>query len=263
VGRLGIPDLTLAVIIVKFSLLIEVQIASPTPTTERQAFLDCVEQAVLADTLGYDTVWAVEHHGFACTPTCLVLDDDGSACAYGFRGARFFGEALATYFFSPTRIVGPPEVARDPLSPDQLKEAMARRGRTGGPLVSVIGDPAAARESVQRFQAAGVDEVILVMFARWKMQRLANPHVHGRAAQSTPLLGQPFLAVGGQRHDRHIGARGEIRDTGVSFTQRRGLTDPTFGTHRQRSTRAQDCQAAFEGFDVAYSATNVNRVGQI
>ena len=39
---------------------------------------------------------------FCCTPMALVLDDDRKACQYGFRGARFFGEALATYFFSPT-----------------------------------------------------------------------------------------------------------------------------------------------------------------
>jgi hypothetical protein len=82
---------------------------------------------------------------------------------YGFRGARFFGEALATYFFSPSRIVGPVEVARDPLTSAQLQEAMTRRTRPGGPLVSVIGDPSAAREAVQRFQLAGVDELILVM----------------------------------------------------------------------------------------------------
>ena len=104
----------------------------------------------------------VNNH-FACTPTALVLEDDRAACAYGFRGSRFFGEALATYFFSPTRVVGPLEVARDPLSPGQLDEAMARRSRSGGPLTSVIGDPAAAREAVERFQAAGVDELILVM----------------------------------------------------------------------------------------------------
>lgn len=328
----------------KFSLLLEIQIASPTHATERQAFLDCVDQAVLADELGYNTIWAVEHHGlleyahcsapevllafvaartrnirlghavtltpyrynhpirvaeriatldilsggrvswgsgkssslteqgafqlerseldgqwrealemiprmwrsdifewhgthfqipptpvipkpvqrphppifvacsrpesvvtagslgvgslnftagtddvlaqkvrlyreaigqspepakansqFACTPTALVLDDDRTACAYGFRGSRFFGEALATYFFSPTRIVGPLDVAREPLTPSQLEDSMARRTRPGAPLVSIIGDPAAARESVQRFQAAGVDELILVM----------------------------------------------------------------------------------------------------
>ncbi len=40
---------------------------------------------------------------------------------------------------------------------------MANRTRAGGQLVSVIGDPAAARESVARFAATGVDELILVM----------------------------------------------------------------------------------------------------
>ena len=47
----------------KFSLLYEMQIASPTRASEAQLFHDCVEQAVLADKLGYSTIWAVEHHG--------------------------------------------------------------------------------------------------------------------------------------------------------------------------------------------------------
>ncbi len=47
----------------KFSLFFEVQIAGPTPEKERQAFHDCVAQAVLADELGYHGIWAVEHHG--------------------------------------------------------------------------------------------------------------------------------------------------------------------------------------------------------
>ncbi len=47
----------------KFSLFFEIQIAGPTPERERQTFLDCVEQAVLADEIGYHAVWAVEHHG--------------------------------------------------------------------------------------------------------------------------------------------------------------------------------------------------------
>ena len=100
---------------------------------------------------------------FACTPTALVLDDDREACTYGFRGSRFFGEGLATYFFSPTRVVGELDVNRNPLSASELAEAMASRNRPGGQLVSVIGDPVAARESVARFAAAGVDELILVM----------------------------------------------------------------------------------------------------
>ncbi len=93
-----------------------------------------------------------------------MLDDDRRACEYGFRGARFFAEGIGTYFFSPHRIV-------DGLD-DLARPAPARRARRGdgeprrkedGPLNVVIGDPAAARESVARFQAAGVDELILVM----------------------------------------------------------------------------------------------------
>ena len=47
----------------KFSLLYEMQIASPTRQSEAEMFRDCVDQAVLADKLGFSTVWAVEHHG--------------------------------------------------------------------------------------------------------------------------------------------------------------------------------------------------------
>lgn len=49
----------------KFSLFFEMQTPSPTPEAERQLFHDCVEQAVLADELGYHAVWAVEHHGLS------------------------------------------------------------------------------------------------------------------------------------------------------------------------------------------------------
>jgi alkanesulfonate monooxygenase SsuD/methylene tetrahydromethanopterin reductase-like flavin-dependent oxidoreductase (luciferase family) len=47
----------------KFSLFFEMQIADPTRERERQLFHDCVEQAVLADQLGYHCAWEVEHHG--------------------------------------------------------------------------------------------------------------------------------------------------------------------------------------------------------
>lgn len=100
---------------------------------------------------------------FACTPTALVLDDDREACAYGFRGARFFSEGLATYFLSPGRIVGDLDINREPLTTAEMTDAMANRTRPGAQLVSVIGDPSAARESVARFVATGVDELILVM----------------------------------------------------------------------------------------------------
>lgn len=100
---------------------------------------------------------------FCCTPATLVLDDDRKACEHGFRGARFFQEALATYFLSRERIVGGLDVSREPLSAPQLAKAMAERNGAGSALTSVIGDPKAAIETVSRFHAAGVDELILVM----------------------------------------------------------------------------------------------------
>jgi alkanesulfonate monooxygenase SsuD/methylene tetrahydromethanopterin reductase-like flavin-dependent oxidoreductase (luciferase family) len=100
---------------------------------------------------------------FACTPTAIVLPDDRRACEYGFRGGRFFAECLGTYFFGGQRPVGPLDVSRDRYSPRALDEAMAARNREGSQLVAINGDPAAARETVARYQAAGVDELILVM----------------------------------------------------------------------------------------------------
>lgn len=47
----------------KFSLLYEMQLTDPDPASEQKLFHDCVEQAVLADELGYHCIWAVEHHG--------------------------------------------------------------------------------------------------------------------------------------------------------------------------------------------------------
>jgi alkanesulfonate monooxygenase SsuD/methylene tetrahydromethanopterin reductase-like flavin-dependent oxidoreductase (luciferase family) len=100
---------------------------------------------------------------FCCTPTTLVLKDDRKACEMGFRGSRVFQESLASYFFSREKIVGPLDVSRDPLSIAQLAKAMAERNSPGSALNSIIGDPDSAIETVRRFQAAGVDELILIM----------------------------------------------------------------------------------------------------
>jgi alkanesulfonate monooxygenase SsuD/methylene tetrahydromethanopterin reductase-like flavin-dependent oxidoreductase (luciferase family) len=43
-------------------MIFEAQLAHPTPERERQVIHDCVEQAVLAEQVGFDRVWAVEHH---------------------------------------------------------------------------------------------------------------------------------------------------------------------------------------------------------
>jgi len=106
--------------------------------------------------------YRVTNH-FACTPVALCLDDDRTACRYGFRGAQFFAESLGIYYFSGARPVGPLNVAREFLGDDDLEAAMDFRGADEAPAMNVIGDPAHCREIVERFEAAGVDELILVM----------------------------------------------------------------------------------------------------
>lgn len=103
---------------------------------------------------------------FACTPVALCLDDDRKACRYGMRGANFFAESLATYYFSGKRPTGVLRgVSRDFLPDDELAEAMAFRGSIDAPAMNVIGDPAHCREIVSRYAKVGVDELILVMQA--------------------------------------------------------------------------------------------------
>lgn len=46
----------------KFSMIFEAQLAHPTPERERQLIHDCIDQAVYAEKVGFDRIWAVEHH---------------------------------------------------------------------------------------------------------------------------------------------------------------------------------------------------------
>ncbi len=47
----------------KFGLFYEISVPRPwTAEREREVYDNCIEQAVLADQLGFDYIWAVEHH---------------------------------------------------------------------------------------------------------------------------------------------------------------------------------------------------------
>jgi alkanesulfonate monooxygenase SsuD/methylene tetrahydromethanopterin reductase-like flavin-dependent oxidoreductase (luciferase family) len=104
---------------------------------------------------------SVTNH-FACNPATFVLRDDRKACEYGLRGAMYFTEAMIHYY-GKDRPVGPIGVSIDPLPASHIEGFQRMRNTSRSQLSSVIGDPAAARESVQRFIDVGVDELILVM----------------------------------------------------------------------------------------------------
>lgn len=46
----------------QFSMIFEAQMADASAANERQVLRDCVEQAVYGEAMGFDRVWAVEHH---------------------------------------------------------------------------------------------------------------------------------------------------------------------------------------------------------
>ncbi|HTU47832.1 MAG TPA: LLM class flavin-dependent oxidoreductase [Bryobacteraceae bacterium] len=106
---------------------------------------------------------AVTNH-FACSAAALVLPDDKRACQHGLRGAMYFTQALLHYYGSE-RPSGPIPVSKDFLPDDYVQDFQRVRNSPQAQLSSVIGDPRAARESVQRFAAVGVDELMLVMQA--------------------------------------------------------------------------------------------------
>ncbi len=101
-------------------------------------------------------------HCFACTPATLVLADDRKASAYGMRGARFFARSMAQYYFTERRPTGPLDVPRDFLREGRLDHAMALRNAPGSEPSTIIGDPARARETIDRYVQIGVDELLLV-----------------------------------------------------------------------------------------------------
>jgi len=46
----------------QFSMIFEAQMADASSGNEQQVIRDCVEQAVYAEEMGFDRIWAVEHH---------------------------------------------------------------------------------------------------------------------------------------------------------------------------------------------------------
>jgi len=100
---------------------------------------------------------------FCCNPAALVLKDDKKAARFGLGGAQFFLRAMMNYYRTEKRPIGPLHAPREFPSEKQVDAFMRARNTSGSQLSSVIGDPISARESVQRFKDAGVDELILVM----------------------------------------------------------------------------------------------------
>jgi alkanesulfonate monooxygenase SsuD/methylene tetrahydromethanopterin reductase-like flavin-dependent oxidoreductase (luciferase family) len=106
--------------------------------------------------------WQKNDHFCVTTYTC-VLPDDNQACTHGFTGANFFRDSYDLYYNQKERPpVGLLPVRREPISTDMLHLLKDVRNDDAH-MLSIIGDPSAAREKVCMFRDAGVDEVLLIM----------------------------------------------------------------------------------------------------
>jgi alkanesulfonate monooxygenase SsuD/methylene tetrahydromethanopterin reductase-like flavin-dependent oxidoreductase (luciferase family) len=125
---------------------------------------------------------------FACNPATLVLKDDYKACQYGLTGATYFNKALIHYY-GTTRPDGRTGVPTCILPDDEVRSFMRIRNRPRSQLSSIIGDPQAARESVQRFVDVGVDELILVMQTGTTPHEIIMESIHTFGDEVMPHFG--------------------------------------------------------------------------
>jgi alkanesulfonate monooxygenase SsuD/methylene tetrahydromethanopterin reductase-like flavin-dependent oxidoreductase (luciferase family) len=100
---------------------------------------------------------------FCCNPAALILNDDYKAVQYGLMGSKFFTRSMGNYYWTDTRHVGAVRAPRDLPSQNEVELFMKHRNKPGTQLSVVFGDPASARETIQRFQDVGVDELIFVL----------------------------------------------------------------------------------------------------
>jgi alkanesulfonate monooxygenase SsuD/methylene tetrahydromethanopterin reductase-like flavin-dependent oxidoreductase (luciferase family) len=108
------------------------------------------------------TEWTKNDHFCMTTYTC-VLPNDHQACSYGFTGANYFRDSYDLYYNQKVRPpVGPLAIRREAISQDIL-ELLKDVRNDEEHMLSIIGDPVAAREKVAMFHDAGVDEVLLIM----------------------------------------------------------------------------------------------------
>src|SRR5579885_3273172 len=91
----------------KFGIFYEISVPRHgTPTTEKRVYDNCLEQVMLADELGFDQVWAVEHHFLEEYSHCSAPEIFLSACAMSTKKIRV-GHGIAVcvpQFNHPVRL---------------------------------------------------------------------------------------------------------------------------------------------------------------
>ncbi len=176
--------------------------------------------------------WVDEYHailaseqcvpaGFAVNPQVAVVlpmmlhDDEAEAIERGIDGAHFFGYSLAHYYLFGDHRPGRTSIwdefqrrrqeagfARSVIRPDKAPLGVKVLQQGLGSLRGAIGTPEQVAELVERYERAGVDQVIFVL------QAGNNRHEH--IVESLELFGErvlPRFAAGREEREAERAAR--------------------------------------------------------
>jgi putative sterol carrier protein len=168
--------------------------------------------------------WVDEYHaiiasercvpgGFAVNPTFAVTlpmmchADEATAIERGIDGAHFFGYSLAHYYVFGEHHPGRTSIwdefqqrrsevgfAREIVTPDAAPLGVKILQQGLGSLRGAIGTPDQIRELVQRYEAAGVDQLIFVL--------QAGPNRHEHICEALELFGSEVIPEFAERADQ-------------------------------------------------------------
>jgi alkanesulfonate monooxygenase SsuD/methylene tetrahydromethanopterin reductase-like flavin-dependent oxidoreductase (luciferase family) len=158
--------------------------------------------------------------GFAVNPSfavalpMMVHEDEQTAIERGIDGAHFFGYSLAHYYVfgehRPARTNVWDEFAenrdkrgfaRDIVTPDQAPLGVKLLQHGFGSLRGAVGTPQQVIDLVERYERAGVDQVIFAL--------QAGPNRHEHVCESIELVGERVIPHFAERRDEREAAKRE------------------------------------------------------
>jgi alkanesulfonate monooxygenase SsuD/methylene tetrahydromethanopterin reductase-like flavin-dependent oxidoreductase (luciferase family)/putative sterol carrier protein len=158
--------------------------------------------------------------GFAVNPNFAVVlpmmchPDEAQAIERGIDGAHFFGYSLAHYYVFGEHVPGVTNIweefererggrgfAREIITPDQAPLGVKILQEGLGSLRGAVGTPAQVADLVERYEKAGVDQVIFVC------QAGKNRHEH--IMESIELVGSEVIPSFAERRDERDAAKHE------------------------------------------------------
>jgi alkanesulfonate monooxygenase SsuD/methylene tetrahydromethanopterin reductase-like flavin-dependent oxidoreductase (luciferase family) len=158
--------------------------------------------------------------GFAVNPNFAVVlpmmlhDDEAEAIERGIDGAHFFGYSLAHYYVFGEHAPGRTNIweafqrdrrekgfAREIIAPNDAPLGVKLLQEGMGSLRGAIGTPDQVAELCERYEKAGVDQIIFVL--------QAGPNKHEHVCESIELFGERVLPRFAEQADAHEAAKRE------------------------------------------------------